>query len=126
MGIKSSEDIQIILGSETHTKLETNEDSVYFWPAPTDEELKILTEKFKPLGEVLLTEVNPFGNPEQKREFLKLLNRSIKLPGLRGILFWNVLENSDVGNPDYPLIADPLVLFNKDGTPTSLMFELLR
>jgi hypothetical protein len=125
MGIKSQNDIQIILGSETHTKLGLNEDSVNFWPTPTAEEIENLAKKFEPLGGVLITEINPFGNLKQKEEFLKLLNKSIKTPGIRGLLFWNVLKNSDVGNPNYPLIADPLTLFNEDGSPTPLYYELL-
>jgi len=126
MGIKSPEDIQIILGSETHTKLGSNEDNVDFWLAPTDEELRNLAEKFAPLGGVLMTEVNPFGSSEQKSEFLKQLVKSIELPGFRGILFWNVLRNSDVGNPEYPLVADPLVLFDEGGSPAPVYYELLR
>ena len=125
MGIESQNDIQIILGSETHTKLGSNEDDVNFWPTPTAEKIENLAKKFEPLGGVLITEINPFGNLKQREEFLKLLNNSIKTPGIRGLLFWNVLKNSDVGNPKYPLLADPLTLFNEDGSPTPLYYELL-
>jgi len=127
MGINSADDIQIILGSETYTKLGSNEDDVNFWPAPTDAEMADLTEKFTPLGGVLMTEVDPFGNAEQKQQFLLQISNWLNtLPSLRGVIFWNALHNTDVGNPAYPLIADPLILFDyPSGSPTSLYYDLL-
>ena len=127
MGINKPEDLQILLGTETHTQLGKNEDDTTFWPAPTDEQLTQLTEKFAPLGGVIMTEVNPFGTNQQRQVFLKRMSALLgKLPYFKGMIFWNVFQDPDDGNPAYPLSGDRLILFDDQGNPTSLYYELLR
>ena len=126
MGIIDAGGIQILLGTETHTKLGSNQDDATFWPAPTDEQLTLLSEKFAPLGGVIMTEVNPFGTPEEKRAFLSRMTHLLgKLPNFKGMMFWNVIKDSDDGSKQYPLSGDRLVLFDEYGSPTSLYYALL-
>ena len=127
MGINNAEGIQILLGTETHTKLGSKQDDGNFWPAPTDEQLTNLSEKFSPLGGIIMTEVNPFGTQEEKQVFLKRMALLLeKLPYFKGMIFWNVFKDSDDGGSEYPLSADPLLLFNyEDGSPAALYYALL-
>jgi hypothetical protein len=127
MGINKVEHIQILLGSETHTKLNNSEDSGWFVPAPTDEQVTAMAEKFAPLGGIIMTEVNPFGTLEEKEIFLKEKTALLaNLPSLRGILLWNIIKDSDDGRPEYPLSGDRLILFDDQNKPTPLYYELLR
>jgi len=127
MGINKVEHIQILLGVQTHTKLDNSEDSGMFVPAPTDEQIIVITEKFAPLGGIIMTEVNPFGSLEEKEIFFKEKTVLLaNLPNLRGLILWNVIKDSDDGSPEYPLSNDRLILFDEQNQPTPLYYELLR
>ncbi len=126
MGINKPEDINILLGVETHTKLGQNVDDGNFVPEPTDGEIINLSNKFGSSGGILMTEVNPYGTVKQKQDFLKRLSALLQTnPNLKGILLWNMFHDSDDGKPNLIFGLEVLNLFNEDGTPTSLYYSLL-
>ncbi|CAG1005310.1 hypothetical protein ANAEL_03315 [Anaerolineales bacterium] len=124
MGVHKPEDINILLGAQTHTQLGQNIDNGTFAPAPTKDQILNLSNKFANLGGILMTEVNPFGTTEQQQQFIKDIISALKDdPNLKGIIFFNLFNPDD---PEDVFSVKRLELFDNKGTPTRLFFELLR
>lgn len=126
MGINNAEDLQIILGSQTYVNLDGRaSNGINFVKDPSIKEINQLTDLFSDLGGVIFTEVSPQGNVSQKAVFLnKIVSVLKENPNLKGVLLWNVFNNPDDAKDKF--MQSPTLLFNSDGTPTQLFFELLR
>ena len=123
MGISKPEDIQILLGAETHTQLDGQRDDGIRIPPPTSDEIINLSAKFKSLGGLMMTEVNPEGTTEQQKEFIQRISSLlIDDPNLKGILFWHVFSPDD---PSDIWGRQKLSIFNDSGNPTNLYYSLL-
>jgi hypothetical protein len=124
MGINKPEDINILLGVETHANLGQKIDNGINTPAPTKDQIFNLSNKFASLGGILMTEVNPNGTSEQQGQFLKDIFSSLKGDSnLKGIILWNLFNPND---PNDIFTQDRLELFDNSGRPTQLFFALLR
>jgi len=123
MGIDGYEDIDIVLGVQVHTKLGQNIDDGNFVPPPTDAQITNLSKKFESLGGILLTEFNPNGTTEQQELFVKQMFSLLKTdPNLKGILLWNIFNPDDSSDI---FSIQKLGIFDDNGTPTKLFFDLL-
>lgn len=127
IGITSPEQIQIILGVETHTKLGQQVDDGTFIPEPTEDQIKALSLLFSDLGGIILTEVNPQGNAEQQAQFLDKLSKLLKTdPHLRGIILWNVFGDPSDGTDSSGLSSVVVPLFDAKGNVTKTYYSLLK
>lgn len=131
MGILNPEDIDILLGSETHILLGGEEITdlrkKVFFNMPTDAEITALSEKFASLGGIIMTEVNPNGgSKEQQEEFIaRITTLMAKLPGLKGIILYNIFLDLNDDNPELIYELQRLQPFEIDGAPTKLYYALL-
>jgi hypothetical protein len=123
-GITKPEDIVILLGTQTHITVGKQTDSHHtFFRDPTKEQIDSLANLFSDLGGLLMTEVNPYGDVEQQGEFIKTIVATMATnPNLRGIILWNLF----FVRPNDMFMQERLILFNDDGSPTKLYYELLR
>ena len=125
MGINKPEDINIMLGTEMHIKLGENGDGHVFMPDPTIEQINFLANIFEDLGGIIMTEVNPNGSDNQKIIFLaKIIQVLASNENLHGFIIWNPVPDDENGQDIYKI--SPTFLFDSNGTPTRLYYELLR
>jgi hypothetical protein len=126
MGINQADDIEILLGVQTHTQLDGKRDNGVFVPPPSNEEIVNLSKKFEDLGGILMTEINPEGTIEQQEEFIgRITSLLLDTSYFKGIIFFNIFKSSD-DTPDNIFGRTVLEFFDTDGTPTRLYYELLR
>jgi len=126
MGINQADDVEILLGAETHTQLDGKRDDGIFVPPPTDDDIVNLSKKFEGLGGILMTEVNPEGTIEQQEEFIGRITSLLpETPNFKGIIWWNIFKSSD-DTPDNIFGRTVLEFFDTGGKPTRLYYELLR
>ncbi len=124
-GINKVDDLEIILGVQTHTQLDGKRDDGFFIPPPSDEEIINLSGKFDDLGGVIMTEVNPEGTAEQQEEFVKRISSLLpNVPAVKGIIWWNIFKDSN-DTPDQIFERTVLEFFNEEMTPTRLYYALL-
>lgn len=125
VGITAAEDVDVVLGSQTYVNLDNRAaNGIVFIDDPTVQQLQDLANYFADLGGVLLTEVSPHGDKEQQKEFLtKITEAVLNNSNLRGALLWNVFNNPEDKTDKY--MQSPVLLFNVDGSPTSLYFALM-
>lgn len=125
MDITATEDIDILVTIQTNTKLGENIDNGTYFPEPTPEQVNAMADKFASLGGIIV-ELNPHSKDAEKhREFIAKMFDSVKNnPNIKGLIFFNIFNPNDPVEPDQS--NDIPTFFNDDGSPTSLLFELLR
>lgn len=124
VSVLKAEDLNILLGFQGHMILGSNVSRGTFEREPTLKELNALADHFADLGGVIFTEVNPTdGDDSQKREFLaKVASVLASNRNFKGVILWNLFRIE----PDDIFLTEPLLLFNLNGTPTSLFYEFLK
>ena len=124
--INSPSDITVVLGSQTYVNLDGKYHPIVdFVPNPTTSNwVGQLSTAFADLGGIILIEVNPYGDNSQRREFLWRLTKMVLAdPNIHGALLWNVFSDPDDAKDPYA--QSPLLLFNENGSPTSVYYSLL-
>jgi hypothetical protein len=114
------------LGAETHTKVDQQVDDDSFIPDPTAVQIKTLDSLFADLGGVVMTEVDPQGDPAQKSAFMTKIDSLLAADAyLWGAILWNVYDDPGDSSDKTGLMVSRFVLFNSDGTPTQQYYSLL-
>lgn len=125
MGIIKAEDIKILMGTQMHIKLGEAGDGHVFMPDPTVEQINSLADLFSDLGGIIMTEVNPNEDEDQKAAFLSKITQVLTSnKNLHGFIIWNPVPDDENGEDIFKV--SPTFLFNENGSPTQLYFELLR
>ncbi|MEK7597041.1 MAG: hypothetical protein AAB441_00155 [Patescibacteria group bacterium] len=128
MGINSPEDINILVGVEVHSKLEgpdVNPEATRFPKVPTIEQINATADLFADLGGIIMTEFHPTGTSEEMLKYLPTIVKALENENLHGVVIWTMVPD-DKPDPKEIYSKSPIYLFNPDGTPTELYWELLR